>query len=232
MLTQFSQNLFSRASLTTSIMLTVLTSAVLSSAGCPKPENPNGDAGVDVGTDAGVVEPAPFAISNRNQLTWKRGRAVEQDLMAALELSKNEVCNELGQYSCVDYVHLVPLGGNDPFVKSQYEQLAEPLPTTSIALERTALSACINRVDKDKAGTPVVFTQLDLQADRVDPLSPAFAGTVDDLMKRLLARHATAAEVSALAPLTTDENSKPISARDTAVLLCFSVATMSEFLLQ
>ncbi len=207
----------------------------LAAAGCPE-LSPAGD--VDSGVpddviDSGVADevdagppPPPFAISTRNRLAWKRQRALENDLLIALALEKADLCNELGLYSCIDFVHLVPLGGNEPFSRSQYEPLPSPTVTTPIALDRVALSACRARVDQDVAGVPVVFASLDFDAAAVD--AEAAAAAIDGLGKRLLGRALTPGEVEEFAALTIDDDGAAVSPRDFAVLSCFAIATMSE----
>jgi hypothetical protein len=206
------------------VLLATAVLSVLAATGCPTP--PSGPGNPD-DVDAGVDEPPPpFAQSTKNRLAWKRQRAVEVDLLNALQLDKSQLCNELGLYSCADFVHLVPLGGNDPFVRSQYEPLPVPTVTTPIALDRMALSACGARADADRQGDAVVFTDLDLNAPSVD--ATAAAATLENLSRRLLSRSLTDKEVSELQGLTVDDDGAAVSARDFAVLACFSLATLSE----
>jgi hypothetical protein len=204
-----------------------LVIAAVALAGCPEAPAGGPDAGVGVDVDGGVVAPPPpFAISTRNALAWKRQRALETDLMAALELAKDELCSELGLYSCVDFVHLVPLGGNEPFARSQYEPLPSPTVTTPIAFDRVALQACRTRTDKDIAGDGVVFAGLDFDAAAVDDATAA--PVLEGLGKRLLGRALTPSEVEEFTALTVDDDGAAVSPRDFAILSCFSIATMSE----
>lgn len=207
------------------LRLLLTLTVIASSLGCPEAPANNGDD-VDAGfVDAGPPPP-PFAISTRNRLAWKRPRALESDLAAALTLQPSELCSELGLYSCIDFVHLVPLGGNEPFSKSQYEPLPSPTVTTPIALDRVALSACTVRVDKDIALAPVVFGGLDFGADDVD--DDAAAVVLDVLGKRLLGRLLTPGEIEEFTALTVDDDGAAVSPRDFAILSCFAVATLSE----
>lgn len=204
-------------------LLTVLLLTGAFTAGCPDPVAEGEGEGVDGGV---VEEPPPFAISTKNRLAWKRHRAFERDLLAGLDLEKQELCNELGLYSCVDFVHLVPLGGNEPFAKSQYEPLPSPTVTTPIAVDRVALSGCTQRAEKDAAGPAVVFVDLDLGAASVD--EAAAVATVDVLGKRLLGRALLPEEAAAFADLAVDDDGSDVAARDFAILSCFAIATMSE----
>jgi hypothetical protein len=173
-------------------------------------------------------------MSTKNALTWKRYRTFEQDLLGALELTKGELCNELGVFSCIDFIHLVPLGGNDPFGNGQYTPMIAPVVNTPIAVDRVALSGCGKRVDTDADGQPVVFDELDLAATSLDLSDADTAAAVDatltDLYRRLLARDPLPEELEALTALTEDGDGNPLTAREFAKLACFAVATTSEFL--
>ncbi|WP_217909958.1 hypothetical protein [Pseudenhygromyxa sp. WMMC2535] len=169
------------------------------------------------------------AASTRNHLVWKRYHAVEQDLSRALELSTDELCTELGEYNCVQEVHLAGLGGNNPFVQALYEPLSDPLVTTSLALDRIAMSACKARVERDRSA-PVVFTKLDLEGDAPAADSEAFTESVDALYRRLLSRDPVAAEYEVLAQLLVDDAGEAVSAASFAHEACFVVATTTEFL--
>ena len=192
-------------------------------------ESDEGEGEGESGEGEAPLPPAPFAISTKSAVAWKRQRAVESDLLEALALQKGELCNELGLYSCVDFVHTVPLGGNDPFVKSQYEPLASPTVTSPVALERVVLSGCIARVDKDLAGPAVVFTTLQLGASFVDDVEAE--ATIDLLARRLLRRDVTADERVKLLELTDDGEGNAVSARDFAILGCVVLGTMAETVL-
>ncbi|MEM9456618.1 MAG: hypothetical protein AAGF11_20740 [Myxococcota bacterium] len=190
----------------------VLTSLVLS--GC------NRDRG---------TEPEPTAaVSTRNHLVWKRYHAVEQDLSRALELAPDELCTELGRFRCVDEVHLAGLGGHDPFRQGLYEPLSDPLATTSLALERVALSACGTRVERDRTD-PVVFTALALDEPAPAADSEAFTKTAQTLYRRLLSRDPEDSEQQALADLLVDDEGERLSSAEFAHLACFAVATTTEF---
>lgn len=205
---------------------------VVAAAGCPDPVAVDGGEGEGEGeTGEGEGEgeplpPPPFAISTKAEVAWKRHRAVENDLLTALALDKGELCNELGLYSCVDFVHQVPLGGNDPFVKSQYEPLARPTVTTPIALERVVLSGCVARVDKDSAGPAVVFSTLELASSSVTDVEAD--ATAQLLARRLLQRELTEAELVIVRDLTDDGAGNAVTARDFAITSCLVLGTMVE----
>lgn len=186
-------------------------------------------------TDAGVAAPELGAPSTRNELIWRRYRAFEQGLARALMLRDEEVCQELGRFSCVDQVHLVVLGGNDPFGPGLHEPVAGPTATTPIAVERVVWSACRAAVDADAArATPMVFLDLPLAAgatplDLNDQAQAwAVADTITSLYRRLHARDPLPAERSAIQQLVVDEVGEAVTPAEFALLACFAVASTSE----
>lgn len=177
---------------------------------------------------------APTAIepSKDPDLQWKRAAAVERDLMRALELTSEQLCLEVGTAPCVSQVHLVSLGGHDPYGLGLYESLDAPLATTPIALDRVALSGCAARADLDAAlgEAAIVFKGLDLTKDAPAADDPKVAAMLTELYHRLLARDPIADELAALAELTVDDDGERIGGRDFAVLACYAIATTTEFL--
>lgn len=165
----------------------------------------------------------PKNLVNKN-LMWKRYRSLEQTLMSGLSLTKNQLCNENGKLACVDKVHLFALGGNEPFNKAQYERLAAPSVTTGVAIERLVLAACSERVKRDKAGSPVVFTKL--KPNGSTPDSQAVKEQAKVLYQRLLLRDPTAEELSVIAAFAAKGGSSETVAKS----MCFAIASHAEFL--
>lgn len=162
-------------------------------------------------------------------LQWKRIGALENDLMSALDLAREEVCNELGLYRCA-LIHLVPLGSANPFGASLYEAVAEPLATTPAASDRLVLAACVGRVQRDLQGTPAVFTHFALDGMAPAAGAPEVTAMIQDLYRRFLQRDATADEIAMVAELTVDDAGAPVTAADFTKLACFTVGTTTEFL--
>ncbi|HEY6878183.1 MAG TPA: hypothetical protein VI299_09190, partial [Polyangiales bacterium] len=94
----------------------------------PSVDEPDAPAGGDHVPELG---PPPYQTSKRSLLQWKRQAAFEADLMGALKLSREQLCTEVGGKNCVRDVHLVPLGGNDPYESGLMKPSPEPLATTS-----------------------------------------------------------------------------------------------------
>jgi hypothetical protein len=121
----------------------------------------------------------------------KNGEQLRVDLATALALAPAEVCAELGDQDCVD-VHRIVLGGVEPYALRIDEPLAEPSPTTPLAMERLAWGACKQAVARDLGpGPPVVLVQGTGGLDR-----PASAR---GLAERLLHRRPEEAQVATLA---------------------------------
>lgn len=173
-------------------------------------------------------EPAALAASTRNHLVWKRYHAFAQDLSRALELPTEELCTELGEFDCINDVHLAGLGGHEPLHQGLLEPLAEPLATTPLVTERVVLSACTARVERDRTD-PVVFTALELDQPAPAEDSEAFTDTVQDLYRRLLGRDPIDAEYALLGQLLVDDEGEPVTFGEFAQLACFSIATTTEF---
>jgi hypothetical protein len=164
---------------------------------------------------------------------WLRNEGVaEEDIEA--ECSRRQ-----GTKACVDgsYIpfdnprgaHVIPLGGNNPFLAGIYEGVSEPIVTTPIVLERYVLNACGERAARDREGAAEVFTDIDLESAAIDAESAGLKETVDELYKRLLSRIPTAEERASVLILA-DES--PLTGEEFARLSCFVVATLPEFTFQ
>lgn len=164
---------------------------------------------------------------------WKRVGPLTRDLARGLELAEDELCNELGTHRCAE-IYKIPLGGSDAARQGVNLPPSEPLLTTALAVERVVLSACVRRVDADRAGSPVVFDKLDLALPTLsltdDVVSAAVTAQILALHRRMLSRNPTEGEISRLKELVLDADGQPVSARDFAVLACFAIGTSTDFL--
>jgi hypothetical protein len=162
---------------------------------------PGSNPGVTPNHDGGVAK------SQKGNLRFKGPERLTLDLAQALELPAASVCNELGAYPCVG-VHGVALGGVDPYAHSVYETAPVTGATAPLAVERTVLSACNARIQKDVTApaSAVVFKDVALTADGklVDAASPAVATAVTQLVRRAWLRDPTQDERAALVGLATD----------------------------
>lgn len=203
-------------------------------SGCPR-DAPIGEDADDTGSTTGAgttgdPDGGSLQRAERGELQWKRNVALQRDLMRALELPEDGVCNELGRGSCTREIHHIMLGGADPLRIGLYKPLPDTMVSTPIVVDRVVMSACANRASLDSSGPPVVFTALDLGAAAPDPDDEAFTTTVTELYRRLLSRDPRPDELTTLRALAVDADDAPVSARDFAVLTCFAIGTSSEFL--
>lgn len=174
-----------------------------------------------------------YRVSAKHDVQWKRHAAFESDLALALELDPAALCTELGRASCIRQVHLMPLGGNDPFETGILVPTAEPLATTPAVVDRVLLSACSQRVALDQSapgGQARVFGALDLSGPAPAPGDAAVAATITELYHRLLARDPSPAELGSVAELTRSAAGEPLAASDFATLSCFAIGSSTEFL--
>ena len=201
--------------------------------GCPPSPSPAPPTPVPpVVDDDGL---STMAVSTRGALVWKRGPALARGLSQALLVPVEDLCRELGRFDCVDFAHQVPLGGNDAFVKGQYEPLLEPGATSAVAFDRLALSACSVAVELDRVRVGAFIFRG--HALTTDPMDPAATDTIEgarflgtELYRRLHGREPREAELVALLGLLTDDEGRGISGLDFARLSCFAVASTTETL--
>ena len=182
--------------------------------------DPGGSTGTALpSTGVNLTEPSLF-----NNVIWKRYRAMENGMMRALDLSKQQLCNELDQFSCVDQIHLFNLGGNDPFFAAQGKRADDPTILTPVAVERLAMHACVNRIELDKAAgaAALVFKGFTLNAEPIP--AEQIAPLVTDLYRRILARDPSAEEIAKLDAFAK----QGVGSEQFAKTACFVIATMYE----
>ncbi len=165
---------------------------------------------------------------------WLRSQSVPEDAIDAecRRLQGNASTCTDGPYIPFDNprgIHVMSLGGSNPFLGGVLDSLPEPIVISAIALERFALIACGERVARDAAAPPVVFKRVDLSAVAVSRTSPGVEDTIEDMYKRFLARMPAPEERAAALTLL---DGSPISGAQFARLACFMVATLPEFAFQ
>ncbi|MEO1337183.1 MAG: hypothetical protein AAFV29_16190 [Myxococcota bacterium] len=175
----------------------------------------------------------PVVVSSlRPRVQFKGQRRWGADLSQALGLRRHELCRELSRYDCLDDVHRIALGGVEPYALGIDEPLAVLPVTAAIAVDRVALQACMQRVDRDldpRSDDALIFGALrggDSPSRRVrEDVSAA-------LYRRLLSRDARAEEVAALADFWTEVEVEGVAEpiREWATMTCFAVASSIESL--
>lgn len=188
-------------------------------AGPPSLDTP---ADADMGPGAGE----PVAEAARAALKFKNGRRWARDLSASLDIPRDQLCRELGRFECFEEVYRITLGGVEPELLRIWEPL-EGLSTAPIAVDRVALAACTQRVERDLSGPAVLFPELAVPGalERAEARELAARRVFD----RLLRRDALEREVSRVSGLwesVRGESGAP--ERDWAILACFVAATMAE----
>ena len=131
----------------------------------------------------------PRFTSVRPSLKRKDYRMISADLVQVLELTPNELCNELGSFPCLEQVHRVTLGGVSAEQQGIYQPVKESPITAPAALERVIYSACGTRVTRDvTSGGSGLFSALPIgQGGRlVDPRAPAVSDVLTELIRRAL----------------------------------------------
>ena len=191
------------------------------------------------GSDEPSPKPAPSATqpaSPNASVRFKGPDRLRNDLARALALSPNEICNELGAYSCTDKVHVVTLGGVSAYEHQIYEPLRTTVASTPLAADRVVLSACLERAKRDfesPAGA-VVWRGIEVDATSAlaDPKSAAVTTAIEALYAALLSRRATEAEIAALRGFhgAVVKGAPPKPAESWAALSCYAVGTSVEFL--
>jgi hypothetical protein len=173
-----------------------------------------------------TIQPEPIQTESRNpRATFKGGTVLRNDLAQALDLSVDDVCNEFGLYSCTERIHRISLLGVDAYEN----QIFTPSPTTSppstLAVERTALSACNRRatLDTSNPADAAIFRNLDTAEGRTQ--------SIQTLYERTFARTPTKAERDAFAGLYEElQQTGSSGPLDWAQAACFAVTTSREFL--
>lgn len=182
--------------------------------------------------DAGATESVPneqVAPSRQPRVKYKSGARYASDLAEALDLEREAVCRELGQYDCVDEVHRIVLGGVEPYTLGVRDPLPSIAVTAPIAQDRVALAACTERIARDLAGSEPLFLK---RIDLGEPTPGELEATAKRFYDRILRRAATADEVNVLtqfhSTVTGETSDSATATRDWAILSCFMVATTLE----
>jgi hypothetical protein len=180
-----------------------------------------------------TMEPPGLAVSTRGNLRFKGPERLNADVAAALELSPDAVCTELGMYQCTALVHNVALGGVEPYGTGLYEPPGVTSATTPLVVERIAWAACTRRVDTDlaNAATAVIYKGLPLNGARLaNPDGDEVRGVITQLTQRALQRDPSETELARYTQLAKDieatGNAEP--ARGWMQSVCFAVLSSAE----
>jgi hypothetical protein len=165
------------------------------------------------------------------KIKFKDGERYLGDLSSALEMPRDSICKELGQYDCFRDAFRIVLGGVEAENLGVNTPLEEEALTAPIALDRVAMHVCVNRVklDIDDPKHAVLL--------RNAPKGKAGKGwlksTTANLYDRILNRAPTASEtaqVTAFYDVVAKQDGKPNpdAAKDWVTLSCFATASSTE----
>lgn len=211
------------------LMCIAIATSLLTACPGEKTETPdstnNSTSNNTTGTNA-AVGGLQILASKSPRVKFKGGERWSRQLARGLELERDELCQELGQYDCARDVHFIALGGVEPY----HLRIDDPLPkaplTAPIAVERIALSACSRRAERDVESPADASLFREISAD---PSSEDLRAMGSRLYRRLLSRDAEPGELDELeafwGELEGDEQ-----ATEWATLSCFAVASSTEML--
>jgi hypothetical protein len=221
--------------------IVVAIAAGCSSGDPAAPRNMTGDA---EDAAAPVIPEALSIASPKANVRFLNADRLSKTFAKALALEEEELCKELGLYSCVGFIHKISLLGTDPYLFGVNDPLPATTTATPLVVERVATAGCVLRVKRDMVKESFAIDSVKtLKKPLFDRLVVTDAGTlkdvdgpdvtaaIDALYVRALQRHATAGEEEVLRQLYRDVAvvSPPTSAaRDWAVASCVAVLTSME----
>lgn len=191
---------------------------------------------VFTGCPGKIVEPpvdAGYTRSAKGNLHFKGNERLTYDFAVGLGLPVDEVCKELGQYSCSFTVHPVALGGIDPYGHGVYEAPLVTGATSAVVVERVALAACTRRVNFDLGtpGTALIFKAIPVAGGKLTaPSGPEVRLALTELAQRAWLRDPTEAELDLLIKLNTDIEATGVAEPAKAWMqsACFAVFSSAE----
>lgn len=191
-------------------------------------------AGLVVGAAPAMAQKAATPVASASldpKIKFKDGERYLSDLSSALEMPREQVCKELGQYDCFKDAFRIVLGGVDAENMAVNVPLETEALTAPIALDRVALHVCINRVAADMADPKHAVLYKGVSKGK--PSTGWMRQTAGGLYDRLLGRRASAFETAQLVAFydevaTSNGKPNPTATRDWVTLGCFAVASSTE----
>ena len=165
------------------------------------------------------------------KIKFKDGDRYLGDLSAALEIPRDSICKELGQYDCFKDAFRIVLGGVEAENLGVNVPLEEEALTAPIAVDRLALRACVNRVklDVDDPKHAVLYKN----APRGKASKGWLKSTTANVYDRILNRAPSALESAKMTGFyeqvsVKDGKPNPDAAKDWVTLSCFATASSTE----
>ncbi|MEL7369858.1 MAG: hypothetical protein AAFN74_13150 [Myxococcota bacterium] len=165
-----------------------------------------------------------LAPSQKARVNFLSGNRYVTLLAQGLNLEREMLCQELGQYRCVEDAHGITLMGVGPYRLGVHTPVDELGITAPIAVERIALNACLLAVRRDIESSPAARS-----------FTGPPAAVVSTLYRRLLRREPGNDETEALVAMLDEVNDTGnfdgADARQTwTIAACLAVATSMEAL--
>lgn len=128
-----------------------------------------GGAGGDDGAGGSTGGSGPRFASVRNNLRFKGADRLAGELMRALDLGRDQICDELGAFDCLGAIHNITLGGVEPYNANIYRPFEGISVGAPMAVERVVLAACTRRIllDVENPGESVLWGNIPLDGDRI-----------------------------------------------------------------
>ena len=165
------------------------------------------------------------------KIKFKDGERYLGDLSSALEIPRDSICKELGQYDCFRDAFRIVLGGVEAENLGVNVPLEEEALTAPIALDRVAMHVCINRVklDLDDPKHAVLLKNAPKGAAGKGWLKSTTANMYDRILNRAPTAFETA-QVTAFYDVVAKQDGKPNpnAAKDWVTLSCFATASSTE----
>lgn len=203
-------------------LLTLILLSILATGACdddPQPSSPP------------PVTPK-IAPSQHPRAKFKGHKRWGADLSESLRLPREQLCQELGAYDCLDEVHRIALGGVEPYTLGIDEPLEVAPVTAAMAVDRVALTACERRarMDLDDPAQAHLFGAL--YEATTPPDAASLAQVSAKLYRSLLRREATSEELELLVAFWDElQAADPSTSKlQWATMTCYALATSLESL--
>ena len=174
--------------------------------------------------------------ASNQQLKIKKHQVFKHDLAEALGLNPEHLCFEQEEFSCIDDVHVLELGGVSPYEKGIHTPMRKFSASTPLIVERVVLSACSKRSELDLADQENALIFRQLNSDKLGNLlgeqSEALKQAVNTLAHRSLQRALSQSELDTFFSLYEEVIKKSDNKQiyTWAVLSCYIMLSSLEFL--
>ena len=170
-------------------------------------------------------------VSLDPKIKFKDGDRFLGDLSSALEIPRDSICKELGQYDCFKDAFRIVLGGVEAENLGVNVPLEEEALTAPIAVDRLALRACVNRVklDVDDPKHAVLLKNAPKGKASKGWLKSTTAVVYDRILNRVPTSSETAKMTGFYDQIAVKSGKpNPDATKDWVTLSCFATASSTE----